>query len=147
MPSAVFWLSSTKRPTPPRHLAPIKSFGPHGSEVSSSSSSYCLAAGRANLRASCSFIHKLLILFNHCAKINNHSYLTLRCLKPCINTTPLSEFTHIQFNRFCSVVLSGYIRLYSSLWENDSLKLSCNLRRQIIKAYVFFPFIYCDLHA
>lgn len=53
----------------PRHLAPIKSFRPHGSKVSSSSSSsFCLAAGRANLWASCSFLHKLLILFNCCAK-------------------------------------------------------------------------------
>lgn len=96
--SSVFWLSFTKRSIAPRHLAPINTFRPHGSEVSSSSFSFCLAAGRANLWASCSFIHKLLILFYHCAKINNHSYLTLKCLKSCINTIP-TVFIHIQSNR------------------------------------------------
>lgn len=104
--SSVFGSSFTKRPAASAASGSHqkKSFRPHGSEVSvSSSSSFCLAAARANPWTPCSFIHKLLILFNHCAKINNHGYPTLQCLKLCINTTLLLDFVRIQSTVFfCS---------------------------------------------
>lgn len=98
------WWSATKRPAAPRHLAPIKK--KLQTTWISSSSSFCLAAGRANLRASCS-LYNINRSFYPITALNNHSYLTLQCLEPCINTTPLLEFTHIQSNRFCSKFLQN----------------------------------------
>lgn len=87
--------------TAPRHLAPVKLSEPSSSS-SSSSLSFCLAAGRANIGAWCSSIHKLLILFNHCTKVNNHRHVAFECIKLFINTTLLLEFIHVQSKCFCS---------------------------------------------
>lgn len=71
--------------------------------VLSSSFSFCLAAGKANLWASCCSIHILLILFNHSAKVNNHSYVTFERVEVSISTTLLLELirTPVKPEAFC----------------------------------------------
>lgn len=107
----------------------------------SSSFFFCLAAGKANLRATCSLTHKLLILLNRCAK--NHE--TLSALSLAFNAT-LHRHTIQPFSKFY-MFFSEYIQLYFISMRERLPEPLINLHRQITKAYAFFPFPYCDLHA
>lgn len=129
----MFWWSVTKRPTAQRHLALIKSYRPRGPEVSISSS-FCLAAGRANLRAWCSFIPQMFILFHRCARINHHSCLTANNMPSIFSAlslalTHLSESIHVQGNHFCSEFLQNtfssiYLYERTTPWNSHAI-FSC----------------------
>lgn len=73
---------------------------------SSSSSVFCLAAGKADLRAMCSLTHKLLVLLNRCAK--NHE--TLSALSLAFNAT-LHRHTIQPFSKYV------FFRIHSALFH------------------------------